>query len=140
MIGSAVLTSAALAAARPAAAARGPLLLMALLYPASALLVQRRFGSGWLPTTAAAALVPFAASVAAALPLQAPDAHLAALTTTLALLQLALPVGMATAAIWRLERRAAAPALRLAGAVAAYLVAIPLALAATAAALVVLAR
>ncbi len=139
MIASAVLTSAALAAALPAAAVRGPLLLMALVYPAGALLVQRRFGSGWLPTTAAAALVPFAASVAAALPAQAPAARLAALTTTLALLQLALPVGLATATIWRLERRAAAPALRLAGGVAAYLVAVPLAVAATAAALLALA-
>lgn len=140
MIGSAVLTYAAVAAALPADAARAPLLAMAVLYPASALLVQRRFGSGWLPTTAAAALVPFAASVAAALPALAPDVSLAAVVTTLALLQVALPVGLATAAIWRLERRAPPPALQLAGGVAAYLVALPLATAATAAVLVLVGR
>ncbi len=139
MIGSALPAYAALGAALPTDAVRGPLLLMALLYPASALLVQRRVGSGWLPTTAAAALVPFAASVAAPLATVAPDARVAALATTLALLQLALPVGLATAAIWRLERRAATPALRLAGGVAAYVLALPLAVALTAAALLALA-
>ena len=138
MIVSGALTHSAVAAALPAATAR-VLLLMGILYPASALLVQRRFGSGWLPTTAAAALVPFAASVAGALPALPLDARLAAVLTTLALLQLALPVGLATAAIWQLERRAAAPALRLAGGIAAYMVAIPLATAATSALLMALA-
>ncbi len=138
MIVSGVLTYAAVAAL-PAAAARGPLLLMAVLYPAGALLVQRRFGSGWLPTTAAGALVPFAASVAAALPALPGHFPVAALFTTLALLQLALPVGLATAAIWRLDGRAARP-LQLAGGIVAYLCAIPLATAATATALLAMVR
>ena len=139
VIVSAVLTFAAVAAALPADVARGPLLLMAVLYPASALLVQRRFGSGWLPTAAATALVAFAAPMAAGLPALAFDARLAAVAATLALLQMALPLGFATAAIWRLERRAPAAAVQLAGGVAAYLAAIPLATAATAAVLVALA-
>jgi len=134
-----VLTYAAFTATIPDDSAQGPLLAMALLYPASALLVQRRYGSGWLPTVAAAALVVATCPMAAPLAALGLGNRLALVAAALSLLQVALPVGLATAAIWRLEGRAARPA-QLAGGVAAYLAGVPLALAASMAALVLLTR
>ena len=138
-MGSAVAVTAALAAAIPPDSVRAPLLAMALLYPASALLVQRRYGSGWLPTVAAAALVVATAPMAAPLAALGPPGRMALVTGALALLQVGLPVGFATAAIWRLEGRAARPA-QLAGAVAAYLAGVPLAVVASMATLLAVTR
>jgi len=135
----AVLTYAAFTAALPDDSAQAPLLAMALLYPASALLVQRRYGNGWLPTVAAAALVVATLTMAAPLAALGLDRRLALVAAALSLLQVALPVGFATAAIWRLEGCTARPA-QLAGGVVAYLAGVPLALAACMATLAGLAR
>lgn len=106
------------------------LLAMALLYPASAVIVLRRFGRRLLPGVAVAALVAYALPLAAGIAALPLDRRVLIATLLVALTQTVLPIGLATTTIWHLERRDRRPAaaLHLAAGVTAYLAGIPLAL------------